>query len=126
MWTSSKPRAGIKVDGQPIEPIDEFCYMSCVLEEYCSYKKDTLQRCTKAIYALISFVDQISNEVKLLVYLSTVRLIMMYGSETWAAPTTNCGDEQEFVDFKLEEAMWAKMEISDKGGERGPEDIRCG
>ncbi|KAK6735100.1 hypothetical protein RB195_018348 [Necator americanus] len=30
----------------------------------------------------------ITNEVKLRVYLSAIRPIMMYGSETWAAPST--------------------------------------
>ncbi|KAK6752324.1 hypothetical protein RB195_003628 [Necator americanus] len=32
--------------------------------------------------------DPITNEVKLRVYLSAIRSIMMYGSETWAAPST--------------------------------------
>ncbi|KAK6749458.1 hypothetical protein RB195_001831 [Necator americanus] len=27
MWISSRPRTGIRVDGQPIELVDEFCYL---------------------------------------------------------------------------------------------------
>ncbi|KAK6765296.1 hypothetical protein RB195_025286 [Necator americanus] len=33
-------------------------------------------------------VDPTTNNVKLRVYLSAVRLVMMYGSDTWAAPST--------------------------------------
>ncbi|KAK6761774.1 hypothetical protein RB195_022744 [Necator americanus] len=27
MWISSRPRTGIRLDGQPIELVDEFCYL---------------------------------------------------------------------------------------------------
>ncbi|KAK6763873.1 hypothetical protein RB195_024270 [Necator americanus] len=36
----------------------------------------------------MSVVDPITNEVKLRVYQSAIRSIMMYRSETWAAPST--------------------------------------
>ncbi|KAK6762861.1 hypothetical protein RB195_023531 [Necator americanus] len=28
MWTSSRPRTGIRVDGQSIELVDDFCYLA--------------------------------------------------------------------------------------------------
>ncbi|KAK6749581.1 hypothetical protein RB195_001910 [Necator americanus] len=91
-WISSR-RAGIRVDGQPIELVDEFCYLSCMLKNNGSYERDVQQRCAKATSAFNSLTKclwstPITNEVKLLVYLSTIRSIMMYGSETWAAPPT--------------------------------------
>ncbi|KAK6755331.1 hypothetical protein RB195_013980 [Necator americanus] len=36
MWISSRPRTGIRVDGQPIELVDEFCYLGCTLKNNCS------------------------------------------------------------------------------------------
>ncbi|KAK6726881.1 hypothetical protein RB195_004900 [Necator americanus] len=92
MWISSRPRTGIRVDGQPIELV-EFCYLSCTLKNNGSYERDVQQRCAKATSAFNSLTKclwstSITNEVKLRVYLSAIRPIMMYGSETWAAPST--------------------------------------
>ncbi|KAK6757362.1 hypothetical protein RB195_015280 [Necator americanus] len=53
MWISSRPRTGIRVDGQPIELVDEFCYLGCTLKNNGSYEKDT-QQCAKAISAFNS------------------------------------------------------------------------
>ncbi|KAK6738393.1 hypothetical protein RB195_020481 [Necator americanus] len=44
MWISSRPRTGIRVGGQPIELVDELCYLCCTLRnnrrlrERCSAK----------------------------------------------------------------------------------------
>ncbi|KAK6735132.1 hypothetical protein RB195_018366 [Necator americanus] len=91
MWISSRPRTGIRVDGQPIELVDEFCYLGCMLKNNGSYERDVQQRCAKATSAFNSLTKRlwstpITNEVKLRVYLSAIRPIMMYGLETWAAP----------------------------------------
>ncbi|KAK6729458.1 hypothetical protein RB195_006481 [Necator americanus] len=93
MWISSRPRTGIRVEGQPIELVDEFCYLGCMLKNNSSYERDVQQRCAKATSAFNSLTKclwstPITNEVKLRVYLSAIRPIMMYGSETWAAPST--------------------------------------
>ncbi|KAK6750210.1 hypothetical protein RB195_002293 [Necator americanus] len=89
MWISSRPRTGIRVDGQPIELVDEFCYLGCMLKNNGSCERDVQQRCAKATSAFNSLTKclwstPITNEVKLRVHLSAVRPIMMYGSETWA------------------------------------------
>ncbi|KAK6763101.1 hypothetical protein RB195_023709 [Necator americanus] len=93
MCVSSRPRTGIRVDGQPIKLVDEFCYLGCMLKNNGSYERDVQQRCAKATSAFNSLTKclwstPITNEVKLRVYLSAIRPIMMYGSETWAAPST--------------------------------------
>ncbi|KAK6762080.1 hypothetical protein RB195_022977 [Necator americanus] len=93
MWISSRPRTGIRVDGQPIELVDEFCYLGCTLKNNGSYERDVQQRFAKATSAFNSLTKclwstPITNEVKLRVYLSAIHPIMMYGSETWAAPST--------------------------------------
>ncbi|KAK6728405.1 hypothetical protein RB195_005819 [Necator americanus] len=82
-----------KVDGQPIELVDEFCYLGCTLKNNGSYERDVQQRCAKAISAFKSstkclWSTLITNEVKLRIYISAIRPIMMYGSETRAAPFT--------------------------------------
>ncbi|KAK6762451.1 hypothetical protein RB195_023247 [Necator americanus] len=43
MWISSRPRTGIRVDGQPIELVDEFCYLGCMLEKNGSHEKDAVR-----------------------------------------------------------------------------------
>ncbi|KAK6763033.1 hypothetical protein RB195_023654 [Necator americanus] len=82
MWISSRPRTGIRVGGQPIELVDEFCYLGCTLKNDGSYERDVQQRCANASSAFNSLTKclwstPITNEVKLRVYLSAVRLIMM-------------------------------------------------
>ncbi|KAK6761214.1 hypothetical protein RB195_022325 [Necator americanus] len=86
--------------------------------------------------------NTITNEFKLRVYLSAISPIMMYGSETWAAPFTvmerlDCTERkllrrllgyfwpretgrslssmssEEFLGFELEEATWPKTEALD-------------
>ncbi|KAK6760734.1 hypothetical protein RB195_021980 [Necator americanus] len=71
----------------------EFRYLGCTLKNNGSYENDIQQRCTKTTSAFTSLTKclwstPITNEVKLRVYLSAVRPIMMYGSDTWAAPST--------------------------------------
>ncbi|KAK6735707.1 hypothetical protein RB195_018750 [Necator americanus] len=93
MWISSRPRTGIRVDEQPVELVDEFCYLGCTLKNNGSYERDVQQRCAKANSAFNSLTKclwstLITNEVNLRVYLSAIRPIMMYGSETWATPST--------------------------------------
>ncbi|KAK6739499.1 hypothetical protein RB195_008176 [Necator americanus] len=52
MWISSRTRTGIRVDGQPIELVDEFCYLGCTLKNNGSYERDVQQRCAKALLHL--------------------------------------------------------------------------
>ncbi|KAK6742187.1 hypothetical protein RB195_009823 [Necator americanus] len=40
MWVSSRPRTGIRVEGQPIELNPETCYLGCTLKNNGSYEKD--------------------------------------------------------------------------------------
>ncbi|KAK6729372.1 hypothetical protein RB195_006432 [Necator americanus] len=92
MWISSRPRTRIRVDGQPIELVDEFCYLGCTLKNNVSYERDVQQKWAKGTSAFNSLTKclwwtTITNEVKLRVYLSAIRPFMMYGSETWAAPS---------------------------------------
>ncbi|KAK6743716.1 hypothetical protein RB195_010798 [Necator americanus] len=88
IWISSRPRTGIRVDGKPIELVDEFCYLGCTLknngrEMFSKNAPRPLLHLTKCLWS-----TSITNEVKLRVYLSAIRPIMMYGSETWAATST--------------------------------------
>ncbi|KAK6734895.1 hypothetical protein RB195_018220 [Necator americanus] len=54
MWISSRPRTGIRVNGPPIELVDEFCYLRCTLKNNGSYERDVQQRCAKATSAFNS------------------------------------------------------------------------
>ncbi|KAK6727172.1 hypothetical protein RB195_005091 [Necator americanus] len=56
MWISSRPRKLIKVDGRPLELVDEFCYLGCMLKNSSSYEKDIQKRCAKATSACNSSV----------------------------------------------------------------------
>ncbi|KAK6727151.1 hypothetical protein RB195_005074 [Necator americanus] len=90
---SLRPRTEIRVDRRSFEFVDELCYLGCTLKNNGSYERDVQQRCAKATFAFNSLTKclrstPITNEVKLRVYLSAIRPVMLYGSETWAAPST--------------------------------------
>ncbi|KAK6763398.1 hypothetical protein RB195_023920 [Necator americanus] len=70
MWISSRPRTRVRVVGQPIELVDEFCYLGCMLKNNGSYERDVQQRCAKATSAFNSLTKcllstPITNGVKL-------------------------------------------------------------
>ncbi|KAK6761407.1 hypothetical protein RB195_022463 [Necator americanus] len=89
MWVSSRLSRRIRVDEQPIELVDGIYYLGCTRKNDSSRGRDIQPRCAKANSAFNSLIKcPIPNEVKLRVYLSAIRSIMMYRSETWAAPVT--------------------------------------
>ncbi|KAK6733045.1 hypothetical protein RB195_017052 [Necator americanus] len=51
MWISWRPRTEYRVNGQPKEVVDEFCYLGCTLKNNASYERDVQQRCAKATSA---------------------------------------------------------------------------
>ncbi|KAK6761136.1 hypothetical protein RB195_022269 [Necator americanus] len=51
MWVSARPQTEIRVDGQPIELIDELRYLGCMLKNNDSYEEDIQQICAKATTA---------------------------------------------------------------------------
>ncbi|KAK6763782.1 hypothetical protein RB195_024204 [Necator americanus] len=65
------------------------------------FSKDALKLTRHSAHDQVPVVDPIANEVKLQVYLSAIRPIMIYGSETSAAPATvleklNCMERKLF------------------------------
>ncbi|KAK6764171.1 hypothetical protein RB195_024478 [Necator americanus] len=40
MWISLRPRTGIRVNGQPIELVDEFCFLGCTLKINYEYLRE--------------------------------------------------------------------------------------
>ncbi|KAK6758641.1 hypothetical protein RB195_016081 [Necator americanus] len=54
---SSRPQEGIRVEGQPIELVDEFCYLGCMLKNNGIHKKDIQQICAKAVFAFTHFTS---------------------------------------------------------------------
>ncbi|KAK6760612.1 hypothetical protein RB195_021903 [Necator americanus] len=54
MWISARPLSGIRVNGQPIELVDEFCYSGCIQKNDGTHEVDILQRCANATCAFNS------------------------------------------------------------------------
>ncbi|KAK6734674.1 hypothetical protein RB195_018079 [Necator americanus] len=72
MWISSRPRTGIRADGQQNSSMSSVTWAAT----------SAFNSLTECLWS-----TPITNEVKLRVYLSAIRPIMMYGSESWAAPS---------------------------------------
>ncbi|KAK6761133.1 hypothetical protein RB195_022267 [Necator americanus] len=54
MRVSARAQTAIRVDEQPIELIDELCYLGCMLKNNGSYEEDIQQICAKATAAFNS------------------------------------------------------------------------
>ncbi|KAK6743078.1 hypothetical protein RB195_010381 [Necator americanus] len=81
MWISSRPRTGIRVDGQPIE-LDEFCYLGCTLKNNGSYERDEMQRCAKATSAFNSLTKCLWRPADRLVQ----RVLRSLPGSSWKKP----------------------------------------
>jgi exonuclease III len=93
LWTNIKPDTGVSVDGEKIELVPEFCYLGSVISGNGDLTRDVTQRCRKAESAFGTlwkclWSQPISNEMKLRVYLTAIRPIFLYSSETWAMTTS--------------------------------------
>ncbi|KAK6735604.1 hypothetical protein RB195_018677 [Necator americanus] len=87
MWISSRPQAGIRVDGPTIELVDEFCFLTCMLKNV-SHEKDIQHKRTKATCAIRSMKCLWWTPSPAKWSLSAIRPIMMCGSETSPALAT--------------------------------------
>ncbi|KAK6745303.1 hypothetical protein RB195_011807 [Necator americanus] len=92
MWVSSGSlfESGIRVDGVSTKLVHKLYYPGFLLKNNKSREKRIQQKCANATSVFNSltkftWLTPIINEVKLRVYLSAVRPIMMHRSKTWAA-----------------------------------------
>ncbi|KAK6734368.1 hypothetical protein RB195_017881 [Necator americanus] len=87
------PPREIRVDGQPIELVDEFCYLGCMVKTMAAIKGKYSAKMRLSYFGIQLIQDaslvNYANEVKLQVYLSAVRPIIMYGSERGSAGDGN-------------------------------------
>lgn len=93
LWTRTKPNRGITIDGDEIELVEEFCYLGSLIHGKGDLSGDVSQRCKKAAAAFGTlwkclWSQPISDEMKIRVYLTAIRPIFLYSSETWALTTT--------------------------------------
>jgi len=86
----------IKVDNNPLEYVEEFCYLGSVLSKSGSCDKEVITRIAKASSAFKK-MDNIWRDKKLalqvklrLVYDSVVKTILLYNAETWPMSQANC------------------------------------
>uniref|UniRef100_A0A914WEJ2 Reverse transcriptase domain-containing protein n=1 Tax=Plectus sambesii TaxID=2011161 RepID=A0A914WEJ2_9BILA len=89
---SATPAQPLHIYGEPLEIVDSFCYLGSVVTNTGSFEADIKQRVAKATAAfnLLSrclWSTSIDSSTKLRVYLIAIRPILLYGSETWSAPS---------------------------------------
>ena len=79
-----------------IQQVSSFCYLGSMIEDRGDYGNDIKQRIAKAsgAFNLLSrclWNTQTDNRVKMSIYITAIRPILLYGAETWAAPpSTAC------------------------------------
>ncbi|KAH7691384.1 endonuclease-reverse transcriptase, partial [Aphelenchoides avenae] len=87
----------ITVNGEAIKKVKSFCYLGSIITADGSVKEDIAQRIRKARTAFTTLSQclwrtNVSHRMKLRVYATAIRPILLYASETW--PLTQCEQER--------------------------------
>ena len=84
----SPPAPGIVVQGQPVEQVDQFCYLGSSIDSTGRCKPEVMRRIGIASSSMNSLTRvwaqaSLSLAAKLRIYETCIMPILLYGSETW-------------------------------------------
>ncbi|KAK6763723.1 hypothetical protein RB195_024160 [Necator americanus] len=123
MWVSSRPPTGVRVNGQPIELVDEFCYLAFMLKNNGSYKcgiqQSQLSSPTKPAASLFIRNSHHHDERKQLGHFfatcrlgySTMKIFMQ--KSMWRPGNHLVQRYLMFNGFKLKEDTWMETGVLD-------------
>jgi hypothetical protein len=93
--------------GESIEDVDSFVYLVSKVTKDGGAMQDVAQRIKKANGAFVQFYpvwrnNKISTRTKLHIFCSNVKLVLLYGSETWKVAKTTTSKLQTFINRCLQ------------------------
>lgn len=90
------------IDGEPIDEVESFCYLGCIIAKDGGASMCVENRITKArrAYGMLNGLwksTHISLNLKLRFFRSNVLSVLLYGSETWKATSSITQSLQVFI-----------------------------
>jgi hypothetical protein len=106
MRINGKTTEGVEIEGEPVEELDEFCYLGSMVTKDGRAETDVNIRINnaKGAFALLRPLwrsKEISRNTKLRIFNTNVKYVLLYGCETWKITRTISHKLQSFVNTCL-------------------------
>ena len=110
MRVNNQSQEPISVYGEPIEEVDFFIYLGSVVDKLGGTDADIKTRKGKARSAFKKMKNvwssaMLSTRIKVRIFNSTIKPVLMYGSETWRMNSTPINKVQSFVNSCLRKLL---------------------
>ncbi|VDP21208.1 unnamed protein product [Schistosoma margrebowiei] len=100
----------ITLDGETLEDVESFTYIGSIIDEQGGSDTDVKARIGKARVAFVQLKNiwsskQLSTNIKVRIFNSKVKAVLLYGAETWRTKTTTIKKVQVFINSCLRKIL---------------------
>ncbi|VDP40305.1 unnamed protein product [Schistosoma margrebowiei] len=96
----------ITLDGETLEDVESFTYLGSIIDEQGGSDADVKARIGKARVAFLQLKNiwnskQLSSNIKVRIFSTNVKAVLLYGAETWRTTTTTIKKVKVFINSCL-------------------------
>ncbi|VDP47792.1 unnamed protein product [Schistosoma margrebowiei] len=100
----------ITLDGETLENVESFTYLGSIIDEQGGSDADVKARIGKARTAFLQLKNiwnskQLSTNIKVRIFNTNVKAVLLYGAETWRTTTTTTKKVQVFINSCLRKML---------------------
>ncbi|VDP24851.1 unnamed protein product [Schistosoma margrebowiei] len=100
----------ITLDGETLENVESFTYLGSIIDEQGGSDSDVKARIGKARVAFLQLKNiwnskQLSTNIKVRIFNTNVKAVLLYGAETWRTTTTTIKKVQVFINNCLRKIL---------------------
>ncbi|VDO64609.1 unnamed protein product [Schistosoma margrebowiei] len=100
----------ITLDGETLENVESFIYLGSIIDEQGGSDADVKARMGKARTAFLQLKNiwnskQLSTNIKVRIFNTNVKAVLLYGAETWRTTTTTIKKVQVFINSCLRKIL---------------------
>ncbi|CAH8650385.1 unnamed protein product [Schistosoma mattheei] len=100
----------ITLDGETLEDVESFTYLGSIIDEQGGSDADVKARIGKARVAFLQLKNiwnskQLSTNIKVRIFNTNVKAVLLYGAETWRTTTTTIKKVQVFINSCLRKIL---------------------
>ncbi|VDO50251.1 unnamed protein product [Schistosoma margrebowiei] len=100
----------ITLDGETLEDVESFTYLGSIIDEQGGSDADVKARIGKARTAFLQLKNiwnskQLSTNIKVRIFNTNVKAVLLYGAETWRTTTTTIKKVQVFINSCLRKIL---------------------
>ncbi|VDP25598.1 unnamed protein product [Schistosoma margrebowiei] len=100
----------ITLDGKTLEDVESFTYLGNIIDEQGGSDADVKARIGKTRTAFLQLMNiwnskQLSTKIKVRIFNTNVKAVLLYGAETWRTTTTTIRKVQVFINSCLRKIL---------------------